>query len=345
MHAAIFEKLGQPLRVERVDDPEPDPDGVVLRVSHCGICGSDLHMTDDAAFGLCEGDIIGHEFSGEVVATGREVKTLRVGHRVSVVPYRTCGRCAACLAGDPAWCAQMELAGGGYGEYAAVSARQCVTLPVDASFADGALVEPLAVALHGIAKAGLRPGQDVLILGAGPIGLATAFWAARFGARRIVVQDVRPTQEARAMEMGATAFVCGREDPVGDARRALGGAADVVFECAGVPGLIAQSVEVLKPRGTLLLLGLCTQADSFVPFAALSKELRIQTSAFFDQREYEAALDVLASGAAEPRLLVSAEVGLVELPSMFEQLKRSSPHCKVMIQHADPHTLAHRNPT
>jgi len=336
MKAAAFEALGKPLRIDTIPDPTPQDDEVVVAVNHCGICGSDIHMAlEPEAFGLTDGFVMGHEFSGEIMATGSEVNHLKIGQRVSVVPFRSCGRCASCLAGNPAWCSQMQLIGGGYGEYASVKARQCVPLPTDASFADGALLEPLAVALHGINRAQLRPGDRVLVLGAGPIGLAVAFWAARLGARRVVVQDIKEHQRERALEMGATGFICCRDEPPWqDTEKLLGGKADIVFECAGVPGMIARSVDVLRTQGTLLMLGLCTYPDTFVPFEVLSKELCIQTSAFFDQTEYETALDVLASGILEPRLLITDKVALEELPPMFEQLKSSHQHCKVMIHHA-----------
>lgn len=333
MRAAVFDGIGKPLHIAEVDDPTPAADEVIVKVCRCGICGSDLHMTEEPSFGLCQGDILGHEFAGEVVATGREVCGLPTGQLVSVVPFRSCGHCAACLQGDPAWCAQMSLVGGGYGEYAKVHARQCVVLPGDSSVTDGALVEPLAVALHGLSRSGLQPGQSVLILGAGPIGLAVAFWAARHGARHIVVHDIHQHQQERAMQMGATHFVCDREMPVASAQKALGGSADIVFECAGAPGLIAQSIALLKTHGTLVILGLCTRPDSFVPFAALSKELNILTSAFFNRREYEAALDVLAKGALEPRLLISSETNLDTLPTVFESLRQHGKQCKVMINH------------
>jgi len=336
MKAAAFEALGKPLRIDTIADPTPEADEVVLGVSHCGICGSDIHMAlEPEAFGLTEGFVMGHEFSGEVLSMGRDVSHLKVGQRVSVMPYRSCGRCATCLSGNPAWCSHMQLIGGGYGEYARVQARQCVPLPTDASFADGALLEPLAVALHGINRAGMRPGDRVLVLGAGPIGLAVAFWAARLGARRVVVQDIKEHQRERALEMGATGFICCRDDPPWqDTEKQLGGKADIVFDCTGVRGMIARCVDVLKTQGTLLMLGLCTFPDTFVPFEVLSKELTIQTSAFFDQNEYETALDVLASGILAPRQLITEKVALHDVPSMFEHLKSSHQHCKVMIHHA-----------
>ncbi|MBT0670947.1 alcohol dehydrogenase catalytic domain-containing protein [Novosphingobium profundi] len=332
MKAVTFQGLHQPLALEDLADPVPEAGEVVVRVARCGICGSDLHMTEDAAYGCRKGDVLGHEFAGEVVALGREVAGLKSGDLVSVVPLKSCGNCEACRRGEVAWCAQFSLQGGGYAQYARARVNQCVVLPGDVSLADGAIIEPLAVALHGVAMSGLKAGDRVLVLGAGPIGLAVAFWARRHGAAAVVVQDIFPDQRDRARQMGASAFVVEPQDPVGSAERALGGKADIVFECVGLPGLIAQAVEQVRARGTILLLGLCTRPDTFNSFAMLSKEVRLVTSAFFTRPEYEAALDALARGALEPRALVSETIALGATPEVFESLKtRGHGQCKVLI--------------
>jgi len=323
--------LHRPLVVQTLPDPTPGPGEIVLKVGRCGICGSDLHMTEEPAFGCKPGDVLGHEFAGEVVALGQGVTSLKSGDLVSAVPLVGCGHCPSCLAGEPAWCPEFGLQGGGYAEYVRTRAAQCVRLPRSASLADGAIIEPLAVALHGVTLAELKQGDRVLVLGAGPIGLAVAFWARRHGATRVVVQDIVPHQQARALAMGATDFIVDREDPVGAAGRALGGKADIVFECVGVPGLIEQAARQVRVKGTVLILGLCTRPDSFVPFEVLSKELRLQTSAFFKRQEYEAALDALDAGAAQPRLLVTDTVSLEQVPESFEALKHRTHHCKVLI--------------
>jgi (R,R)-butanediol dehydrogenase/meso-butanediol dehydrogenase/diacetyl reductase len=331
MKAVTFQELHQPLAFESLPDPTPGEGQVVVKVGRCGICGSDLHMTEDAAYGCKHGDVLGHEFAGEVVALGRGTEGLKTGELVSVIPLKSCGQCEHCRKGEVQWCVQFGLQGGGYAEYALTRPNQCIRLPADLSLADGAIIEPLAVALHGVNLSRLRQGDKVLVLGAGPIGLAVAFWAKQMGAAKVAVQDIAEFQKSRALDMGADVFVVDPADPVGSAERALGGQADVVFECVGNPGLIAQGVEQVRPRGTILLLGLCTKPDTFNSFAMLSKEVRLVTSAFFTVPEYQASLDALAEGAIEPRLVVTDTIALAETPEVFESLKHRTSQCKVLI--------------
>jgi (R,R)-butanediol dehydrogenase/meso-butanediol dehydrogenase/diacetyl reductase len=328
--AVTFQALHTPLAFETLPDPTPGTGEVVVKVGRCGICGSDLHMTEDAAYGCKHGDVLGHEFAGEVVALGREVEELRTGDLVSVIPLMSCGQCEHCRKGEVQWCSQFGLQGGGYAEFALTRPNQCIKLPGDLSLADGAIVEPLAVALHGVGLSGLKACDKALVLGAGPIGLAVAYWAKRLGAT-VAVQDVADFQRDRALGMGADAFVVDPEEPVGSAERGLGGKADVVFECVGIPGLIDQAVQQVRNRGTVLLLGLCTRPDPINSFAMLSKEVRLVTSAFFTVPEYQASLDALAEGAIEPRLLITDTISLAETPEVFESLKRRTSQCKVLI--------------
>ena len=325
MRAAVMQGLHKPLVIETLPDPTPGAGEVVVKVGRCGICGSDLHMTEDPAYGAGPGTVLGHEFAGEVVALGRDVDGLRLGNLVSVIPLQSCGQCASCKSGEVAWCDHFALQGGGYAEYAVTRPNQCIRLPKSASLADGAIIEPLAVALHGVNMSGLTRGERVLILGAGPIGLAVAFWARRLGASDVVMLDIADHQRDRALAMGATSFATTPDDALID------GKADIVFECVGVPGLIAQAVGQVRKRGTILLLGLCTRRDTFNSFAMLSKEVRLITSAFFTRREYEVALDVLDAGAAEPRMLVTDTISLAETPERFEALRNRTHQCKVLI--------------
>ncbi len=331
MRAAVMQGLQLPLVIATLPDPTPGEGELVVKVGRCGICGSDLHMTEDPAFGKGPGDVLGHEFAGEVVALGKGTEGVALGDLVSVIPLISCGTCASCRAGEVAWCDEFGLQGGGFAEFAVTRPNQCVRLPKSASLADGAIIEPLAVALHGVNMSGMKKGDKLLILGAGPIGLAVAFWARRRGASDIVIQELNDFQHARASGMGASGFVVDPADPVGAAERALGGKADIVFECVGIPGLIEQAVSQVRARGTILLLGLCTKPDTMNTFAMLSKEVRLVTSAFFTRQEYEEALDALNAGAAEPRLLVTDTISLNDTPQRFEALRKRTHDCKILI--------------
>jgi (R,R)-butanediol dehydrogenase/meso-butanediol dehydrogenase/diacetyl reductase len=331
MLAALFEKIGEPLRIADADDPKPQRDSLLIKVCRCGICGSDLHMTEDPVFGVRPGDILGHEFSGEVIEVGSDAGGFKVGDQVSVAPNRGCGHCASCCAGDPAWCAQMVLIGGGYAQYTAVTGRQCRKLPIGISAADGALAEPLSVALHGLMQAKMQQGDKVLIVGAGAIGLAVAFWARRLGAGRVAVTDLTSFQEQRAMELGASAFVTSDAELQQNIEAALGGPPDIVFECVGKPGLIDHCIGLVRPRGKVVVLGLCTPRDHLDSFRAISKEVTIIMSVFFNMHEFQTAIDALDSGRYAPQHLISETVGLAEMPSAFEALRRRTTQCKVLI--------------
>src|SRR5688572_16273508 len=128
MKAAVFKKLCSPLEVETLPDPVPGNHEVVVEVCRCGICGSDLHLTEDPIFGVPSGVVLGHEYAGRVAAVGSGVERARVGDHVAVFPVHGCGRCATCLAGVPTWCQQMRFDGGGYAQYSLAEQHQLVPL-------------------------------------------------------------------------------------------------------------------------------------------------------------------------------------------------------------------------
>ncbi|WP_238364034.1 zinc-dependent alcohol dehydrogenase [Mesobacterium pallidum] len=333
MKALVFDAHGQPLRETEVPDPTCRADEVVISVCRCGICGSDLHMTEDpATFGLGTGDVIGHEFAGEVLEVGREVTDLKPGDLVAAAPLRGCGACGPCRNGDPAWCDNgMTLIGGGYAEYAALAGRQLRKLPQGISLADGALAEPLAVALHGLMRSGMKPGDRVLVVGAGAIGLAVVYWARRLGAGCVVAADLHEYQRDRAMDLGATGFITSGPDMAQRVAAACGGAPDIVFECVGKVGLIDHCIDLVRPRGTVCVLGLCVGTDRMDSFRAISKEVTMIMSVFFNMHEFANAIDALDAGRFAPQHLVSDTVTLASAPVAFEALKQRTTECKVLI--------------
>jgi 2-desacetyl-2-hydroxyethyl bacteriochlorophyllide A dehydrogenase len=333
MRAAVFKSVGHPLQIETRPDPVPSDDEVVLKVGRCGVCGTDLAMTDGSSQTFEPDSIIGHEFAGEVVAIGRKVARIKVGDRVTALPFTGCGTCATCIAGRPNFCAQFRGMAGGFAEYVASTERVTVKLPQSLSLADGALVEPLAVSLHGVALAQMTPGARVLVIGAGPIGLGAVFWARKLGAGAIAVTASSRRGEARALQMGANTFVL--PEQAGDlpqaASGALGGMPDVVIEAVGKRDLIAQAVNCVRPAGAVIVLGFCSVPDSFVPAIAVWKEVKLQFSMTYSIAEFEHVARVLDAGTVEPRAMITDTVALGAFPSVFEALRKRSHQCKVMV--------------
>jgi len=333
MQAAVFKGAGLPLSIEQRPDPTPGAGQVVLRVGRCGVCGTDLAMTDGSGQLYELNSIIGHEFAGEVVAVGSDIATLRAGDRIAAMPFYGCGHCALCLAGRPNFCPNFTGAAGGFGQYMLVAERVAIKLPQTLSLADGALVEPLAVSLHGVALAKLVPGARVLVLGAGPIGLGAMFWARKLGAGAIAATASTRRNENLAMQMGANAFLV-PEKPAelpALAAAALGGPPDLVVEAVGKKELIAQAVDCVRTAGTIVVVGFCSVPDAFIPAIAVWKEVRMQFSMTYSLQEFEYVARVLDAGSVEPHAMITDTVSLAALPGAFEALRRRSHQCKLLV--------------
>lgn len=338
MRAAVFRTETRKLVLENVADPVPDRGQVVIKVHRCGICGSDLHMAEGHGISFEDGSIPGHEVSGEVVAVGPGVASIAPGDAVAVLPYLTCGTCVACLDGYPAGCSEARMFGsparsGGYAEYVLTNAIWCVKLPKSLSFADGALVEPLAVSLRAARAANVQAGDRVLVMGAGAIGLAAAYWARRSGAGKVAISASSTRREAIAQAMDIDAFITPEEGTTlaRQTERALGGPADIVFECAGVPGSLDEAVSAVRRQGMIAAPGFCWTPDSFTPMLAMMKEARLLFTCIYETREFEIAAEALGRGHVEPRAMITDVVTLEAAPDAFESLRAPNDHCKVLI--------------
>jgi threonine dehydrogenase-like Zn-dependent dehydrogenase len=192
MRAVVFHGPGR-IVCEEVADPRIGPDGVLVQVRRCGICGSDVAKTSGGAFDFPAGYLLGHECSGEVLEVGRAVTGVKAGDLVACMPMTGCGRCATCLEGRPARCPERRVSHGGFSDYLGTTQGGVVVMPATLSLADGALVEPVACGLRALRQAGFRPGDRVLVLGAGAMALAVVFWARELGAGRIAVAARSPS--------------------------------------------------------------------------------------------------------------------------------------------------------
>jgi 2-desacetyl-2-hydroxyethyl bacteriochlorophyllide A dehydrogenase len=341
MKAAVFHEAGKPLSIEVVADPTPGDTDLILKVRDCGICGSDLHASKPGSvLAPPGGTVMGHEFSGEVVAMGKDAAGLwKSGDRVCSLPVMGCGKCLMCLKGQGWYCEKggrilgLGQEGGAYAEFVKVSSFESLKLPQSVSFREGALVEPLAVGLHAVKKANMEVGSDVLILGAGPIGLAVTMWARFMGARNVVVSERAPDRIKMAEKFGATAIVSPDGSVKDQVKKACGGRRPaVIFECVGIPGMIQNCVDLAPTFGKVIVVGVCDQPDTLVPMKAVAKELHVQFVIGYVRQDFEFIIGMLAADRIDGEALITDTVAFDGFSDAFEGLRTPSHQCKVMLE-------------
>jgi len=317
------------MEVEDYPEPEPAAGEIIVKVHRCGICGSDLHLTEPGGHVAECGSILGHEIAGEVVALGQGVSHLRLGDRVAALPLKGCGQCPACKAGEPSWCVNgLNFLAGGYAQYARAGADGCLVLSKELDFEDGALVEPLAVALHGMRMAEGLLGATVTVIGCGPIGLGAIYWAKRLGAGVVQAVDGNAFRAGLARSMGADVVFAPPSPELDDAPQPAPAA--IVVECVGKPGLLLGSLEYIRPRGTLISLGFCMAPETFSAASAGAREITLKFPVLYTLEDYRMVLAALDSDAVGVRGMVTKTVGLAEMPAAFEALRHPGTQCKVM---------------
>jgi (R,R)-butanediol dehydrogenase/meso-butanediol dehydrogenase/diacetyl reductase len=311
-----------------------------VRTKSCGICGTDLHAArftrefvslaqrSGGRWNMdTERDVVfGHEFVGEVVANGPGTEgKFKPGQLVTSMPLTIAGSTILGMGYNPD-------VPGGFAEYTSVHLNEAVHLPDAVSWEHGALVEPLAVALHAVRKLnhGLA-GKNVLVMGAGPIGLACVLWASFFGARHVIVSELDPGRAKLAAAFGATGLVDATGD-VGEQFRTLTGSApELILECVGVPGMIGQAMELAPYGGELLIVGFCMKPDSFLPAIAMVKELAVQFVIAYDKSDFQFVVDMLAADRIKVDGMITDIVPFSAFPTAFEALRRPTSQCKILL--------------
>ena len=336
MKAAVFQGPGKSLVIEDVPDPEPEPGELLLKVKNCGVCGTDLHVTEEHDYTVGHGTLLGHEFSGEVVGIGRGAEgDWKLGDRVCALPFIGCANCRECVNGDPANCRRNSRTGftsknGAFAEYVRVGTRETVKLPQSVSFREGALVEPLAVGLRALKLAQLPPGGNVLVIGAGPIGLAVCLWAKVLGAAHVVVKAKTSRRFDLAAKFGATGGIDASQDASAEFKRLTGHQPSCVFECVGVPGMIEDAITLAGFRGQVVVAGACMKPDVFNPLQAIVKEITIKFSNCYRTPDFRYAIDMIAADRIDVDAMITDVVTLDALPDAFDALRERSNQCKVM---------------
>lgn len=324
------------IEVEDAPDPVAGPADVVLAVRACGICGSDLHTYLEGAL-VQPGQVLGHEFAGEVVEVGSAVRGIAVGDRVTGIPIQPCGDCRRCNEGLGHLCVHMHETGIGFGIPGAFADRLRIPnatlgvnthrLPEGLSFEDGASVEPLAVAVHCVRRSGARAGQAAFVFGLGTIGLHVAQVLLAHGVSPVVGIDLAELRRRKAEELGVAAV-----DDLAKVPEVLGGRElDHAFECTGVPSLIQASLELVRPRGTVTVVALYDEPATIDPMVLLHKEATIVAGAMVTPEDFADSLELLRSGRAVGEPLVTHREALADLPAAFELQCDKEATIKVMV--------------
>ncbi len=326
---AVVIHAAKDLRIEEREAEPVGPGQVAVRIRAGGICGSDLHYYNHGGFGTVrvrEPMILGHEIAGEVVEVAPDVSTLKLGDKVAINPSRPCRACRFCFMGLPNQCLNMRFYGsampwphiqGAFREMLVCDAGQCVAAS-RASLGELAMAEPFSVVLHGLSRAGSLLGARVLITGCGPIG-ALVVAAARFhGAAEIIVTDIVDEPLAIARQLGAThAFNTATNPEALSPYAADKGQVDVMIECSGNERALRAGMEVVRPRGTIVQLGL--GGDMSVPQnMVVAKEVLI-TGSFRFHEEFPLAVSLIDSGRVNLTPLLTGSYPIEEAAVAFER--------------------------
>jgi L-iditol 2-dehydrogenase len=313
--------------IER-EKPSPAPHEALLRIESCGVCGSDIHYYLDGCIGsqqLQGPTVLGHEYAGVVEAVGSDADPSLVGKRVAVEPGIPCMRCEWCRTGHYNVCRDMFFPGGpgkdgAFCDYFCVHAGFCYPLPDSVRADEAAMLEPLAVAVHTVELAQLRPGDTALVVGLGPIGLLTAQVLKHMGAQTVYGADLLDYRVEAGRRFGVdAAWNARQEDTVSRILEETGGrGVDVAFDCSNRSEPLSQCVHAARPAGRVVMTGISGEEDDPMPVsAARRKELTLQWCRRF-RHNYPAAIALLAAGSVDVRGLITHSFPLERTQEAFE---------------------------
>jgi len=324
MQAAISAGANR-IGIESIPTPEPGPGDVLVRVEACGICGSDLHLL--GLGGLPPGMPPGHEMMGTVAALGEGATGVAVGQRVAIEPFRTCGVCAVCRAGRGNLCREGKLLGiggpGGLAEWVTAPARRAFAVAEGLAAPVAALAEPLSVALHGLRRVAFEPGQRVLVLGAGSVGLLTVLAARALGAGEVIVTARHPHQAERAEALGADRVLReAQAEPMALAALGAEHEIDVVVETVGGSAdTLNAAGAAVRPGGAVSVLGFFTAPVRLQAIPLMMKEVTLGFSYCYEHGDEHAdfadALAILDRQRDAAASLVTHELPLAEVEQAY----------------------------
>jgi (R,R)-butanediol dehydrogenase / meso-butanediol dehydrogenase / diacetyl reductase len=323
-----------PDRIEarQVSLPEIAPGEALIQVEACGFCGSDINIVAGTHPRAQSPLTIGHELSGRIVEIADATTGLAVGDHVTTYPLISCGVCHACVHDNPHVCRQLRLFGfdvdGGMAEFVKLPVASLMKLPDNMPASIGALIEPLAVAVHGVHRAQLEGVNVAAVLGAGPIGILTALVAKQAGIPHVLISDVQHARLELATSLGLRALSAGASLRAQIMELSDHNGADVIYECAGHPSSAKEMTALVRSRGTIVNLGVFKRPVEIDLQAINFKEVKIVGSRVYERKDFRAAIDLAMTLPLAP--IISREFSLDDISEAF-RLFRAGEVCKVMI--------------
>ncbi len=340
MSAAVYTGDGQ-LAVQEVALPAPRPGEALVEISHCGICGTDLHLVLERY--ARPGSVLGHEWSGTVSATGSDADAALIGTRVVANPTPGCGECRACRRGRPSVCLRKPPPDhldfrGAFTQYVIVDAARLVPIPAGLELRAAALTEPTAIALHTINLSGVEPSDRVLITGAGPVGLLMLAVLRTRGVRDVTVAEPAVTRRVRAEELGAARVITPDDLPRAPMGRPVSSPFTIAFECSGRATAAESALDQLDYAGTLVLVGTGHDLPRVNHNRAIVLELTLMGAYNYDADGFAGALALLASGALPlDRLIEPDDISLDQVLPTMHRLAAGELPGKVMVRPVAEH--------
>ncbi len=316
---------------KRVDNPvpEPLPEEVVIEVGYVGICGSDLHAYTGEHPLVSPGKILGHEFTGRITKIGDEVKDLKIGDNVVVEPSISCGTCYNCTHGRYNICNELKVIGcvghdGAFQHFVSVPAQKVYTLG-EFSMKLATLTEPFAVGVHGVRRSSFKPGNEVLVIGAGPIGLFTAIFLHFSGAKKLVIIDLIDERLRFARDLIPGAITIKPEEFRKDMFTFEG--PDLIFECVGTDATMNTAIESARKGTEILLVGVPPAISNVKMIYVQDRELKITGSLMYVKEDFLVAMDLLEKGMVDFDKIVTGVYAFDELPEAFEYTLSNKAKC------------------
>ena len=334
MQAVVIPEA-ESLTIERVPDPTCKPDEVVVQVAACGMCGTDLHIYKGEY--MADYPMIpGHEFGGTIVEVGRDVSYLKVGDRVTADPNVFCGYCDFCRNEQANHCLNWRGVGvtrsGAFAEYIPVPARNCFLVPDSLTDSQAAFIEPVACVAYALRRLRVWPASQVLIFGAGPMGLLLLQALRHSGASQVVVVEKQPARSALAQQLGAAGTISAGPGQTQALHELAPYGFDIVIDATGVPKVIERAFDYLKPRGQFLQFGV-TPTDAAVqinPYKFFKNDW-ILLGSYATCYSFQPAIAWLANGVIDTSPLVSHSVPMADFAATFDQFAQGKT-LKVQVQ-------------